>query len=69
MDRAAGNAERLSRPDVDLFSVDSPGRHPLDAVDGLFVMVVPMGRSRQALRARDNELKCRYAATRVLSGD
>ena len=69
MNRAARNAECLPRPDVDLFSVNSPSQHSGDAVDRLLVMVVAMRWSRQALRARDNELKCRYAATRVFSGD
>ena len=32
-------------------------------------MVVAVGWSRQTLRARDNELKYRNAAARVLSGD
>src|SRR5579859_1114494 len=60
---AAGNAQCLSRADLNLFSIDGPGRHSLDAVDRFFVMLVAMGRSCQALRTRDNELKCRYAAT------
>ena len=48
---ASRNAERLSRPDVDLFSVDSPGQYAVDTVDRLLVMVVAVRWSRQALRA------------------
>src|SRR5215469_13218634 len=54
---------------IDLFPVYSPRQHSLDAVDRLFVMVVTMGWNHQALCSRDNDLKCRNAATRVLSGD
>ena len=66
---AARNAERLTRPDVNLFSVHSPGEHAVEAVDRLLVMVVAMRWSRQALRARDYELKGRDAARRVVSGE
>src|SRR5437867_11206321 len=66
---AARNAECLSRPDVDLFSVDSPDQDSVNAIDRLFVMVVAMRRCRQALRAGDCELKGRDAAIRSLSGD
>jgi hypothetical protein len=69
VDGASRNAECLARPDVNLFSVDSPGEHALDAIDGLLVMVVAMRWSRQALRARDDELKGRDAASRVVSGE
>ena len=66
---AARNAECLSRPDVDWFSVDSPDQDSVDAIDRLFVMVVAMRRCRQALRAGDSELKGRDAAIRFVSGD
>ncbi len=62
---ASGNAKCLPRPDVNLFPVDSPGRHSVDAVDRLFIMVVAMGRGRQALRGPGPaSLKGRNAATR-----
>jgi hypothetical protein len=51
------------------FSVHSPGQHSVDAVDRLLVMVVAMRWSRQTLGARDNELKGRDAASRVVSGE
>src|SRR5207248_8601786 len=66
---AARNAECLSRPDVDWFSVDSPDQDSVDAIDCLFLMVVAMRRCRQALRAGDSELKGRDAAIRFVSGD
>ena len=68
MNGATRNAYCLSRSDFELFSVDRPGQHPVDAVNGFFVMVVAMGRSRQALRGRDNNFKCRDAAARVFAG-
>src|SRR5271157_3357405 len=68
MNGAARNAERLSRPDIDLFSIDSPSQHSVDAVDRLLVMVVAVRWHRYALRTRDHELKDRDAATRVISG-
>ena len=69
MNGAPRNAERLSRPDVDGVSVDGPGQHARDAVDGLFVMVVAVRGSHQALRGRDHKLKGRDAAARVVSGE
>src|SRR5713101_1477775 len=66
---AARNAECLSRPDVDLFSVDCPDQDSVDAIDRLLVMVVAMRRCRQALRAGDSELKGRDATIRFFSGD
>ena len=66
---AARNAERLSRPDVDLLPVHGPGQHSFNAVDRLFVMVMAVGRSRQALRAWNYDLKCRDVAARILSGN
>ena len=66
---AARNAECLSRPDVDLFSVDSPNQDSVDAIDRLFVMCVAMRRRRQALCTGDSELKGRDAAIRFVSGD
>src|SRR4051794_9376959 len=66
---APRDAECLPRPNLDLFAVDSPGQHPGDAVDRLFIMVVAMRRRRQTLRARDRDLKGRDAAMRVFSGD
>src|SRR5215470_4236017 len=62
MNGPARNAECLPRPDIDLPSVDRPGRDSVYAVNHLFVMVVAMGRSCQALCAGDKELKCRDAA-------
>src|SRR4029077_12756307 len=56
-------------PNVDLFSIDSPGQHSVDAIDCLLVMIMSMRRCRQALRARDNELKGRDGAIRVFSSD
>jgi hypothetical protein len=64
---AAGNAERLSRPDVDGRPVDGPGQNAGDAVDRLFVMVVAVRGSRQVLRGRDQELEGCDAASRVVS--
>ena len=69
VNRAARNAECLSRPNLDLSSVDRPGQDSVEAIDRLFEMVVAMRRCRQALRTRDNELKGRDAAMRVFSGD
>jgi DNA-binding MarR family transcriptional regulator len=66
---SARNAQCLSWPHVDLFSVNSPTQNSVDTVDRFFVVIVAMRRSRQALRARDNELKGSYAATRVFSRD
>src|SRR5437867_13424993 len=66
---AARNAECLSRPDVDLSSVDSPSQDSVDAIDRFFLMVVAMRRCRQALRVGDSELKGRDAAIRFFSGD
>ncbi len=63
---APWNAECLLRPDVDWFPIDSPGQHSGDAVNRLLVVVVAMRWSRQALRARDEELKGRDAARRVV---
>ena len=41
------NAQCFTRPDVDLFSVHSPGQHSIDAIDCLLEMVVAMGSGRQ----------------------
>src|SRR4051812_43761652 len=49
MDRTAGDAERLSRSDGDGPPVDGPGQDSREAVDRLLVMIVAVGRSRQAL--------------------
>src|SRR5579862_2303778 len=67
VDGATRNAQRLARPHVDLFSVDSPGQRAVDTVDCLLVMVVTMGWRRQALRARHSQFKGRDAAGRVVS--
>src|SRR5579862_1686365 len=50
MNGTTRNAECLPRPDVNLFSVHSPGQHAVDAVDRLFIMVVAVRRGREALR-------------------
>ena len=69
MNGAARNAQRLPRTDVDLFPVDSPVQYSVNAIDRLFVMIVAVRRSSQALSARDNELKGRDAADRVVPGE
>src|SRR5215471_7254209 len=69
MNGAARDAECLPRPNVDFFTVDSPGQHPGDAVDRLFIMVVAVRWSRQALSGWNKELKGRDAAIRVGSGE
>jgi hypothetical protein len=51
---AAGNAKCLSRSELEWFPVDSPGQHSVDSVNGLFVMVVTMCGSRQALSGGDH---------------
>src|SRR5579864_923754 len=66
---AARDAKCLSGPDIDLFSVHCPGCHSFNTVDSFFIMIVAMGRSCQALCARNDELECRDAATGVLPGD
>ena len=66
---APRNAKCLPRPDVDLFSVDSPGQNSVDTVDRLLVMVVAMRWRRQALRTRDTKLKGRDAAGRIVPGE
>src|SRR5579859_322629 len=66
---AAWNAEGLPGPDVDPFAIDGPRQHPLDAVDGFFVVIVTVRRRRQPLRGRDRELEHRDAATGVVSRD
>lgn len=55
---AARNAECLSRPDVDWFSVNRPGQHSGGAVDRLLVMVVDSigsdpGRAFSEIRGMD----------------
>src|SRR5215831_11703671 len=49
---AAWNTQRLPRPDVKWFSVDRPGQHSVETVNGLLVMVVAMRWHRQALPGR-----------------
>jgi hypothetical protein len=51
VNRAPRNTQRLPRTNVDLFSVDSPGQHSVDTNDRLFIMVLAMRRSGQALCA------------------
>jgi transposase len=63
---ASRNAQCLPQPDMNLFFVHSPSQHSVDAVDRLLVMVVAMRWSRQALRARNYELKGRDTASRCL---
>src|ERR1700688_2647362 len=63
MNGTTRNAECLAWSDINLFSVHSPGQHAVDAVDRLFIMVVAVGRSREALRRRDHNLEGRDAAT------
>src|SRR6185312_16225186 len=67
--RASRNAQRLARPHVDLFSVDSPGQRAVDTVDRLLVMVVAMGWRRQTLPARHSHFEGRDAAGRVVPGE
>jgi hypothetical protein len=62
---SARDAERLSRPYVDPLAINRPGEHPLDTVNGLFVVVVAVRWRRQSLRGRNREFKERNAATRV----
>ena len=56
------------RANIDLFSIDRPGRHTFDAVDRFFVVVVTMRRRRQPLRSGDQNLKRRNASVRLVSG-
>jgi hypothetical protein len=63
----ARNAECLPRPDFNWFSVHGPCQHSFEAVDCLFVMVVAMRRTRQALATRDNDFKSSDAASGVES--
>src|SRR6185503_13065180 len=57
VNRTARNAERLPRANIELFAIDGPGQRAFNAVNGLFVMVVAMRGSRQALSRRDADLK------------
>lgn len=69
VDGPTRNAKRLPWPDVNLLSLHSPCQHSFEAVNGLFVMVMAMGRTRQALRSWDHNLKRSDAASRLFSGD
>src|ERR1700730_8872329 len=66
---AARNAERLPGPNLDWFSIDSPGQHSVDAVNRLLVMVVTVRRPHQTLRAGDRKFKGRDAAVRGFARD
>ena len=59
----ARNAKCLPRSELELFAVDRPGQHSLEAINGLFVVVVTMCGSRQALRGGNNKFECRDGAT------
>src|SRR3974390_1232673 len=63
----ARNAQRLPGPDVHLSSINGPGQNAINAVDRLFVMVVAVSRSHQALPTRDTDFEGRNAAIRVFS--
>ena len=54
MNGAARNAEGLPWPDVDRFAVVGPGRHALEAVDRLFVMIV-------SFRSNDGRNRTRHS--------
>ena len=61
------NADCLSRPNIDLFPIQRPGQHTVDAIDRFFEMVVAVRRSRQSLGSCDKQLKGRNAAIRVVA--
>src|SRR5205085_4888540 len=69
MNGAARNAEGLARTNVHAVSVDGPGQHALDPVNGLFVVIVAVRRSRQTLRRGNRELEDGDTAARVVSCD
>src|SRR5262245_20842147 len=66
---AARDAQRLSGADVERLAADGPGKHPAEAVDRLFVVMVAVGRRHQLLRGWNRELEDRDAATRIFSRD
>ena len=55
--RATGNAQRLSRTNLDGRSVNRPGKDALDTVEDLLVGIVLVGRRRQLLPNRDENLE------------
>ena len=57
VNRTARDTERLPCCDVDRFSVDGPCQDPLEAVNGLLVMIVTVSGRRQTLPSADRELE------------
>jgi hypothetical protein len=55
--RTSGDAQRLSRANLDGRSVNRPGNDALDAVENLLVSIVLVGRSRQLLPGGDENLE------------
>src|SRR5262252_2277298 len=68
MDGSAGNAQRLPWINVNRLSVDSPGKHSINPVDRLLVMVMAMSWRHQSRSARHDQLEGRNATRRVLAG-
>ena len=65
---ASGNAQHLSGTNLDGCAVYRPGKHALDAVEDLLVGVVLMGRRRQLLPDRDENLEHRDASAGIIAG-
>ena len=65
VNRASGNAERLSWSDVDWVTIHGPGQHAFYAVDRFLETIVAVRRSRKALCARNHNVKSSDGASRV----
>src|SRR5215218_130412 len=64
MDRAARDAQRLTRSDLDGRVLDRPRGNALEAVDRLFEAVVAV-RGRHLAARRDSHFEHRHTSTRV----
>jgi len=67
--RASGDAQRLPGTNLDGRAVNRPGKDTLDTVEDLFVGIVLVGRRRQLLPDRDENLEHRDASTGIIAGE
>ena len=69
MHRASGDAQRLPGTNFDGRAVNRPGKDALDTVKDLLVGIVLVGRRRQLLPNRDENLEHRDASAGIIAGE
>jgi hypothetical protein len=67
--RASGDAQRLPGTNLDGRAVNRPGKDALDTVEDFLVGIVLVGRRRQLLPDRDENLEDRDASPGIIAGE